>query len=156
MILRLPGTRDNSYIDTEEVALDDAYHKAKESFINFTKGTANEYCYEDVLAYIDALNSVVHGPADFDEFTRDYFHGAIDRAIVDGDIPGEVEFSYDEDFALEAFETGKDIREFLGHNYDEVDSHSHEENRTMLVLVAVICGVTDAYRNLTEDVVPKV
>ena len=152
MTIKLPLTENGEYIDTEETSVADIRRQADKSFRNFTSETNRDYCFEDVLKYIDCLNKYVH-KRNFNELYRGLLYSDLDWHIDNGDIPGEVEFEIDEDFCNRIYDDTIELCKLGGHSYINTPPQSHEEMHIKFVLVTIIKQVIETYGELTKDLV---
>ena len=134
MIILLRQSSDgNILIDTENVP-EDLEEIVRNAFAEYTRGTAEEYMYENKLAFIDLLVRRMHGKVNkadaVHDLMMDYFEDQIDQ----GEIPDEGDF-LSMDFMEYCFAEGTKSASLYCKDY-VLDYH--ENRRVMQVLTQII------------------
>ena len=134
MIILLRKSSDgNILIDTENVP-EDLEEIVRNAFAEYTRGTAEEYMYEDKLAFIDLLVRRMHGKVNEADAVHDLMMDYFEDQIEQGEIPDKEEF-LDMDFMEVCFTAGAASASLYDKGYT---NDYHENRRVMQVLTQII------------------
>lgn len=95
-------------IDTNNMP-EDFEAQIKAAFEEYTRGTADDYKFEDKLRFLDLCVEYLHGGKDSDDTVMEYLKDKMESDIRNGEFPEESDY-YCFDFMVEMFEMGKEYQ----------------------------------------------
>ena len=118
-------------VDIDNVP-DDFDDMIRKSFGEYTEGTAEDYTYQDKLAYIDVCRRLLHKAEDsYDAVTNKIKDTFADRLDEYGEFADESEF-LSVDFMVECYEYG------ANNLYAHYTGDHHQDDKIMELLVRAI------------------
>ena len=103
-----------------------------ESFAAYTEGTADDYTYQDKLAYIDVCRKLLHRAENAEDCVLDLIKERLEYEVTEqGEIPDKDDYLSVE-FMEECFENGRT------NLYDHYTNDHHIDDKIMSLLVRAI------------------
>ena len=125
---------------------EDFEEQVQNAFARYTKGTAKDYTYQDKLCFIDVAVRKLHGDKNTEEAVREIMHDVMDYQLDEyGDIPDKSDY-LSTDFMEHCYSKGKESQRLYSHNFAGAESHSHDEENIMKMLIRLIKVVLDYER----------